>query len=361
MSDHTPLAVWISLAMVACVPDFETDLSALRAPRILALSASPAEAREGQAVTLRALVAVPEGANVPNVDFRLCLARKPLTELGPVNPECLSGDDTEPEPEAQGGGGAPAEALPSTQPLGRGLEVTATLPRDACKLFGPLRPAPKEGEPSGRPVDPDVTGGFYQPFVARLGQALSIGGVRIDCDLATASRDNSGRYREQYRPNENPILTRIELGDEPLALDAPRERREVRAGTEIELVAWWDECPTTSSCGDGFCTANEDRVSCAEDCTEPRGCGGSERYVWYDADKRSVEPRREAITVAWYASSGRFLEEQTGLSEAEADSGRQTANRWRVGGEAGSATLWLVVRDSRGGQTWRSLYFDIVP
>jgi hypothetical protein len=359
MSKLSPLVALLSLSAVACVPDFEADLSALREPKLLALTAMPAEAREGQPTTLRALVAAPDGTPTLPVDFRLCLARKPLTELGPVNPDCLS-DSTEGASD-DGGGGAPAETLPTAEPLGRGLEVEATLPRDACKLFGPLRPAPKEGEPSGRPVDPDATGGFYQPIVARLGNAISIGGVRIDCDLATASRDDSGRYREQYRPNENPKLSRVDLGEEQLALDDASARRRVRVGEELTLVARWDECPTTSSCGDGFCTANEDRVGCAEDCTEPRGCSGSERYVWYDAEVRSVEPRREAITVAWYASRGRFAEEQTGLDESEASSRRETSNRWRVGSEVGAATLWLVVRDSRGGQSWRSLHFDVAP
>jgi hypothetical protein len=360
MSHHRHL-VGLSLALVACMPDFETDLSALREPRVLALMATPAEAREGQSTTLRALVAAPEGTPSPDVDFRLCLARKPLTELGPVSPDCLRLDASELEPESGGSDGTATEGTGAVQLLGRGLEVAATLPRDACKRFGPLRPPPQEGAPTGRPVDPDTTGGFYQPFVARLGQTLSIGSVRIDCDLATASRDSSGSYREQYRPNENPVLSGVELENEPLPLDDMQAPREVHVGDELALVASWDDCPTVSTCGDGFCTANEDRVSCVDDCAVPRGCGGSERYVWYDAERRRVEPRREAITVAWYASRGRFREEQTGLDESEAEGGRRTANHWRVGNEVGSATLWLVVRDSRGGQSWRSLRFSVVP
>lgn len=349
-SAHFSIASLASFVALGCVPDFEKDLSQLNEPRLLALAATPAETREGQTTTLRALVATPEGTTAPTPDFRLCVARKPLTELGPVNPACLDEDD---------GSGSAVLAL------GRDLEVSATLPKDACKLFGPLRPAPMEGQPSGRPVDPDVSGGFYQPFVANLDGVLSIGGIRIDCDLATASRDNSGLYRERYRPNENPQLTRVELrveGDaETLALDDADTRRQVRAGAELELSAGWDECPTTSSCGDGFCTANEDRVSCAEDCTTPRGCTGSEQYFWYDAEGRAVRPRREGLAVAWYASRGRFVEEQTGWDEAQAASQRATSNRWRVGEQTGPATVWLVVRDTRGGQSWRSLYFDVVP
>jgi hypothetical protein len=338
----------VGLASFGCVPDFERDLSQLDEPRLLALAATPAEAREGQTTTLRALVAAPEGSSVPTPDFRLCVARKPLTELGAVNPVCLEEDD--------GSGSA-------VQTLGRGLEVSATLPKDACKLFGPLRPAPVEGEPSGRPVDPDVSGGFYQPFVANLAGVLSIGGIRIDCDLATASRDNSGIYRQRYRPNENPLITRVDLldDDETLVLDDQNSRRQVSAGAALELSAGWDECPTESTCGDGFCTANEDRVSCADDCTEAHGCGGSEQYFWYDTEARAVTARREGLTVAWYASRGRFAEEQTGFDEAQAGSSRSTGNRWLVGDQPGPATVWLVIRDSRGGQSWRALYFEVVP
>jgi hypothetical protein len=88
-------------------------------------------------------------------------------------------------------------------------------------------------------------------------------------------------------------------------------------------------------------------VSCAEDCTDPHGCGGSEQYFWYDAEGRAVKARREALVVAWYASRGRFAEEQTGFDEAQAASARSTRNRWMVGDQPGPATVWLVIRDSR--------------
>jgi hypothetical protein len=181
--------------------------------------------------------------------------------------------------------------------------------------------------------------------------------------LAAASRDDSGIYRQRYRPNENPQIASVELkgDDEPLALDDAVERRQVRAGTELVLSAGWDECPSTSSCGDGFCTANEDRVSCEEDCATPRGCAGSEQYFWYDAEGRAVRARREGLAVAWYASRGRFVEEQTGWDEAQAPNERATQNRWRVGEQTGPATVWLVIRDTRGGQSWRSLFFDVTP
>lgn len=337
-----PSLAAIAFLASACVPDFDDDLSQVSEPRILALRATPAEAKENGETTLEALVAVPEGEATPPLEFGMCLARKPLTQLGPVNQECLS---ARPPPDV-------------LQRLGRGLAVPAVLPADACRLFGPLQPAPQAGMPSGRPVDPDVTGGFYQPFVAHLGSSPAAGAIRIDCD-PNAGRDESIQYRRRYRSNENPQLSRVtvqgagELSEE--------QTLSVRAGDRLELTAGWDECPATSRCGDGLCTANEDQGSCAEDCTTPRGCTGAEHYVWYDPEKQSIRPRLEGVTVAWYSSRGRFESEQTGLSEEEAASSSQTRNGWLVTPEPGPATLWLVVRDTRGGQSWRTFHVEVTP
>jgi hypothetical protein len=333
----------LAISATACVPDFDDDLSRITQPQLLALRGTPAEAKENGDSVLEALVAVPPGEEAPSVQFGLCLARKPLTQLGPVNQDCLL-----PNP--------PTDAL---LPLGNGTQVSAKLPADACRLFGPLRPAEEAGKPSGRPVDPDVTGGFYQPFIARLGDQVSVGSVRIDCDLSGAASDQSIKYRQQYRINENPQLARITRRDGGDLNEGATE--PVSAGSHVRLDAKWEACPSSSSCGDGFCTANEDTTSCAEDCLTPRGCTGAERYVSYDPEKQAVVARREGITVAWFASRGHFENEQTGLSEDEASSSTETQNSWSVGNEPGPATVWLVIRDTRGGQSWKTLHFEVSP
>lgn len=332
-----------------CVPEFETDLSALRAPRLLAIASNPAETQGKKPTTLTALVAVPEGETAPEIDWTLCLSRKPLTELGPVNPVCLQADD---------GSGAVAS-------LGRGESVDTLLDQDVCKMFGPLRPSAKAGEPAGRPVDPDVTGGFYQPVVASLDGVPSLGSIRIDCDPANLNRDDALSFRARYRVNENPKLSALSISTadgEPVTLtddaDAPAE---VRAGSVVKFRAGWDECPTDATCGDGLCMANEDSANCADDCAPgvARGCSGAESYVWYNRESYRVEPRREGISVAWYASKGSFELEQTGLDEQQAASRRTTTNNWRPGNAVGSATVWVVVRDTRGGVSWRVQHFVI--
>jgi len=246
-----------------------------------------------------------------------------------------------------------------------GASATATLDKDVCKLFGPLRPSPMGGDGAGRPADPDVTGGFYQPVVARLGRATSLGSVRLDCDLANVDRDQELSYRKQYRVNENPRINRVErvtdhdlqplaAGDAASLEDSPDSR--------VLLRASWDDCTMESNCGDGLCTAFEDQTSCPNDCNAtPRGCTGAQPYVWYDADTERVQQRREGISIAWYASRGHFENEQTGLDESQAAASNFTENTYVAGSVPGPATLWLVVRDTRGGQSWEIRHLGVTP
>ena len=343
-----PPLLAVSALSLACVPEFDTDLSRLMEPRLLAIAATPAETQAQKPVTLTALVATPEGSTAPGVDWTMCLARKPLTELGPVNPACLEPDD---------GTGAVLN-------LGAGLAATATLDKDVCKLFGPLRPSPMGGESAGRPADPDVTGGYYQPFTAHFGASSSLGSVRLDCDLANVNRDDATEYRKQYRVNENPRISSLSLlADTIQPLPAGESSPlQLRAGTHSQLRVSWDECGRTSICGDGLCTSGEDQTSCPADCSGTlHGCTGAEPYVWYNRENERVEPRREGISVAWYASRGHFENEQTGLDEGQAESASFTDNSYVAGDQAGPVTVWLVIRDTRGGASWEIRHFEVTP
>jgi hypothetical protein len=114
----------------------------------------------------------------------------------------------------------------------------------------------------------------------------------------------------------------------------------------LTFEARWDECPESDTCGDGVCGPEESRLSCSADCAEPVGCRGAERYVWFNQQSRSLETRRESVRVAWYATAGSYEHERTGVEED--DPRPRSRNVWTAP-LAGQATLWLVIRDARGG------------
>jgi hypothetical protein len=111
-------------------------------------------------------------------------------------------------------------------------------------------------------------------------------------------------------------------------------------------------------CGDGVCGAGEDRNNCADDCATPKGCGGAEEYAWFNPESRRVEPRHESIRVSWFSTAGRFEDAVTGRDEAEFDQ-TTTGNTWTAPEVAGDTRVWAVIRDARGGQSFRSFLVSV--
>jgi hypothetical protein len=334
------------LLATACVPDFTDDTSRIGGPRILAVRSHPAEARDGEQIVLEALVAAAESES-PELAWSRCIDRKPLSELGPVSPRCLA--SPEPVPEI------------TERVEGTGATVTTALPGDACRLFGPELPEPKPGEPSGRPVDPDPTGGFYQPFIAWLDDAAVLASTRIACRIRDVG------FSSRYRKNENPAPTAFEArrrdgsvlvlgGTDAVALD-PGERIALRVG--------WPSCPASDECGDGVCgpdetalpedTAPAGQTSCAADCATPQGCGGAERYAVFDLGSQQTHLATETLSVSWYATDGSFDGPRTDGLRALPGSGEPgSENAWTAPRGPGRVRLWAVVRDDRGGVSWVS-------
>ncbi len=333
-----------ALAIAACVPRFTDDQTLVTAPRILAVRAVPAEAKVGIPVELTALVAAPpqSAGRAEHLEWALCLARKPLTELGPVAQECI---------DRFGAGGE------SFQRLGRGVTVTSAVPADACRRFGPLSAPTEAGGVASRPVDPDLSGGYYQPVVVGSEVGVSLASVRLACGIVGVPSSEVVRFNKGYRPNENPELERLEVvtpsGVLPVTPGVDRPGLTVRGSERIELRAVWPGCPRQPVCGDGLCTSGENQSSCAADCrTKPRSCTGAETYLFADPESRTVRERREGITVSWYASAGAFAEEATGRTERDPD-GVDTTNRWTAPTRPGLVRLWVVLRDDRGGVGWQ--------
>jgi len=330
-----------ALLGVACVPSFDEDLSQVTRARIVALVPTPAEVKEGATLEFEAVVVAPDAEPRVTPTYQLCVERKPLTELGSVSPACLVTGDS---------------ANESVLPLGSGPRVSATLPAEACRLFGPRRPDPKPGEASGRPVDPDVTGGYYNPVVSWLRPSeLVVGSVRLACGLAFASQASQLDFASRYRLNENPALTAIELvqsDGSSIALEETPGEVSFPPGAHVSLRAVWPACPREAQCGDGVCSALEDSANCAEDCKVFHGCQGAESYAYYDPAQALVVDRREGIEIDWYATAGQFAEEHSGRTENDAD-GTDTSVEFTLPELPQEVSLWAIVRDDRGGAGYR--------
>jgi hypothetical protein len=174
----------------------------------------------------------------------------------------------------------------------------------------------------GAVADPDVTGGYYQPVRVVVAGDDTFELVRISCNLGSASAQVAADYQRRYHPNQNPELLPLEVsagGGAPVTLD-PEQPLEVDAGATAHLVAAWS----------------------AE---------SAEAYVQYDLVSRQIVDRREALRVSWYVTAGALDLERSGRSED--DPGTTAANEYTAPAQPGSAHLWLVLRDSRGGVAYQ--------
>lgn len=306
-------------AAAACIPDRDDHESLVAEPRVIAIQMEPAEVAPRQPFTLRALYA---GGDTSDIDWAFCSEQKPLSELGPIARSCL---------------------LPSGSGLSaafaNGLEIRATMPAEACRLFGPDRPPPKMGEPAGRPVDADPSGGFYQPVALfdYTQEEASLFEARVSCALPGVTREQFTEWTQRYVRNRNPQVDTLEavLDGELQLLEADSALR-VRAGQRLELHVW------TPACGDDVDAA---------------ACGGAEPYLYFDLGSRSLVTRRETLNASWFADAGSFRDARTAVEVAQ--DGAVGKNVWTAPRDAGPVTLWVVLRDDRGGVVWRQQAVDV--
>lgn len=191
--------------------------------------------------------------------------------------------------------------------LGTGDPITGTLPADGCLRFGPDTP------PGGfRPRAADATGGYYQPVRVALDDQLAFGMSRITCKLPAAPADVAHDYDTMYVANTNPVL-------EPVALGA------VPADRDVTLTARWP----------------------AE---------AAENYLAYDPASQTLVVRREAMRVSWFATGGAIAVDASSVDEAELRT--EVTTTWHTPA-AGTAYLWMVLRDSRGGIAAQALAITV--
>jgi len=302
----------VALLFGACRPEIDDDASRVEGPRILAVRAEPAEARVNEKVVLTALYT--DGskavADAP-LGWSFCNARKALAEPDPIDPGCLSGS--------------------AARALGAGGSVPTTVPRDACRAFGPDRPLGKPGEPAGRPADPDSTGGFFQPgVVGGAGASPALFEVRVRCTLPSVPQQVSLDFEQRYRANANPEIAAVARVSGATVEAVGDDGLRAARGETIRLRVSWPDCV-----GDA-------------------PCGGAERYVSYDPSTRALVDRRESIAVSWLTTSGSFVAPRTGRSET--DTTTSVENDWVA---AGAGSIFIVVRDARGGVTFRTIPVQI--
>jgi hypothetical protein len=349
MKRHSPtlmLALGLYTAQ-ACVPEVEDADTLVSGPRVLAIRSEPAELEPRRNGTYTALFVDEDGTqSEAPLEWSFCSARKPLAELGPVSSLCLL-DDPEAARALEPDGGNDRD--PILEELGQGIETEGRMPATACRYFGPDRPPPMEGQPAGRPVDPDPTGGYYQPLriFNRDDGAVSLYEARITCGLPGAGREATVEYNQRFTPNDNPVIDGLVVtsdGDRPLAPAAQREPLRVRPGEVLSLELRWAQCEPLEPCD-----AADDEVTCEP----PPACDGAQAYVYYDPETRRVSGRREGMRVSWFSTAGTFRDARTGRTEQEADTS-YSANLWTAPAREGRVTLWVVLRDDRGGVSWQT-------
>lgn len=297
-------------ALAACDAALDQRLAIVDRPRVLAVIAEPAEARPGDRVQYAAVVAAPDGPASAPLRWAYCLDPKPPTEDNAVSAACLD--------------------RAGLVDLGSAPAIAATLPAQGCLAFGPETPPG-----NFRPRDPDATGGYYQPIRADLGELVAFGLSRITCKLATAPGPVAHDYDLHYVANRNPTIATLELAgpDVPVAPDSA-DRPDgapasftAPADRDVVLTASWP-------------------------------AAAAEHYLAYDPLSQTLTDRREAMRLSWFATGGALAVDASAV--AEADPATQVSTTWRTPA-AGPATLWLVLRDSRGGIASVTAAVTIVP
>jgi hypothetical protein len=302
-----------------CKPDLGAPTSLVTGLRVLAIRGTPPEAAESVGVVYDALAVTVDGTvAAPAITWAQCLAPNPPASGNDVSSACLTiPDDAGPAP-----------------------TFTATLPANACMLFGPETPPPQKGQPPTRPADADTTGGYYQPIRATwAGEAgdrlLSFALERILCRLANAPVDVAGQYASDYLPNNNPQLA-------DLLLDP--------AGTATPIfLASQTASPTPGSVGAGQTTILRADWSPAS----------AETFLVWDVVSLSLVMQQESLRLSWYATAGSFEHDATGRGGTETET--FTQNSWTAPATAGPVHLWAVLRDNRGGIDFAEAEIDVTP
>jgi hypothetical protein len=306
--------VLVGSFMLGCKPEVGQAPSLITDYGLLAVKGDPAEVAPGAAVTYSFLLASPTGTVTDaTAAWDVCDTPKPPAENNAVASACN-----------------PPTAGPT---IGQTLEVP--MPAKACMLFGPIAPPVESGKSGGiRPRDPDVTGGYYLPVRVKLpelpsGIVTGFAFERIICALANADTKVKAEFEQQYKPNNHPGIAETDL------IKADGNRLSLESDTQTVALG---ETVTFESIF-------------AE--------GSAETFPVLNQTGDRLEPQSESLHMSWFATSGAFQHDRTGVAANE--TAISTSNTWTAPVEAIPVHLWLVLRDSRGGTAFKSYELQVSP
>lgn len=292
-----------SLATFGCTPEFDDAPWRVEESRVLAIVATPPEARPGDLVMLTALTASPDGTSETAPAWSVCTRPRTSAERTSVTSRCLEEEFLEPTP------------------------ASMLVLSDACARFGP-NPPPTEGDSAPqRPADPDASGGYFLPLRAEADDAAAFGALRIRCDLPGVTRMIFEAFEERYFANEPPQIRGVSLDSGPRLTS--EEMPTVAPQSEVDINV---ELPETAS----------------------------ETYVRYDSADGVLVEEQEWLRVEWFVTQGRLSAGQQTLSPT-GDAAPIASTSWTAPPGPTTVHGWVIVTDARGGVAWQALSIDVNP
>jgi hypothetical protein len=323
-----------ALALAACDTNFEPQWR-VRDLRILAARAEVvgeepvADGDAGLTLRLAALVANPARLADVTIRWKAC-----LPQAGAVVSPCLDPAVLR-DP-------ARLDGAPGVVDLGEGESVTVTVPSQLSVLLDALR--------ERAVAEPGLACTLYLELpvviVARGGgvQRLAVKTVRL-----TQARPGAAPPLDRYVRNRNPGLGAVRSGPTEALACGPTGAPVARACTsdaDCDGVACRRDAPPLPGARAFTCDDPLPRLAQAL-CADPLG-RPEQPYLECRGDGSSTL-NQETLSFQWYATGGTL--ERSG-DTPPVDTGNVTGGDVRFTPPPGAVTLWVIVRDGRGGEGW---------
>jgi hypothetical protein len=286
-----------------------------------------ADVAPGQRLRLEALVANPGNAAY-SVTWLACVPSRDEDESPCLRPEFLA-DPTRLE------GQPGVRQLPSPDPRHPEVAVLDLPPEEQLSALLVREIAAAASDPS------KVCTLFVELPVLAILQAGDVRRTAVK-RVRVVPRTLPAGVESAYERNANPALGEVLLRSGDAVTDD-----EPCAGARIIKA-----CAAAADCGQGVgCVAG----ICADGVTPPRAavlCASAARFpppaqIYNECAANGTQrTARERLTFQWYASDGTFTGED-GLGD-----GNVTGRARQFEAPAGAYTMWVILRDDRGGEDW---------